>query len=259
MSGPVFGQDPAAAAWVGARLTGQWGHVTGTIPAGFDAYVRILHPIEDERGRSVLWSEVAEAAGTQIHPLAQWNRVARRALGQRSWWQDLGPEEGNLAAVTLTQLLAVLRRHTATLNDCWFCLWIGYGWIHGSPSSAWLTSVDDDGVVSQPEVPPPYPTRWLEPPLQVRHPGREYLLGRGPLEAALEIGQQVNDGWFIAQSPNLFWPADRAWCVSTEIDFDSTLVGGPHYLIDDLLATPSLEVWRVQPGDSLQHNADHIN
>lgn len=259
-TGPVFGQDPSAAAWVGARLTGRWGHVTGTVPAGFDGYARILHPVEDGEGPSLSWSEVAREAGTQIHPMAQWNRVARQQPGQRSRWQDAGPEEGNLSAVTLQRLVDALRSHTPTPEDCWFCLWVGYGWIHGSPSVQLLTfDGDSDGDVSQVDVPPAFPDGWLDDSLHVRHPGREYLLGRGPLAAALDVGHHVHDGWFISQSPNLFWPADRAWCVATEIDFDSTLVGGSHQLIDALLADPDLEVWRVQPDDSLQDNADQLN
>jgi hypothetical protein len=39
---------------------------------------------------------------------------------------------------------------------------------------------------------------------------------------ALEIGADRH----FAESPCLFWPADRAWCVATEVDFDSTLVSG---------------------------------
>jgi hypothetical protein len=61
------------------------------------------------------------------------------------------------------------------------------------------------------------------------------------------------------QSPNLFWPADRSWCVASEIDFDSTLVGGSRDLVDAVLAHPGLEVWPVSAGDSLAWDADTIN
>lgn len=116
-----------------------------------------------------------------------------------------------------------------------------------------------DGQVSQPNVAPAFPVDWLDPALEVRLQDREYLLGRGPLDAALGVGHQISDDWFAPQSPNLFWPDDRAWCVATDIDFDSTLVGGPNQLIKDLLANPTLEAWQVNPGDSLQDDADHIN
>lgn len=232
--------------------------MTGTVPAGFAAYARILHPVEDEDGCFHAWSEIAEAAGTRIHPLAQWPRVARRTPGPPSWWSSSRPEEGQLPALTMAQLLTVLRVHTTTPEDCWFCLWNGYGWIHGSPSVS-LMSFDDNGSGMQSEVPPAYPPSWLETSRQVRHPGREYLLGRGPLDAALGVGHQITPDWFVPQSPNLCWPEDRAWCVATEIDLDSTLVGGSHLLIDDLSAAPGLEVWRVEPHDSLRHDADLVN
>jgi hypothetical protein len=258
MTSPVFGQDPTHAAWIGPRLTGHWGHVTGTVPAGFDAYARILHPVTAEDGRHIRWSEIADATGTQTHPLVQWDRMARRDSGRHHWWDTNGPEEGNLVPHTLQQLLSVLRQHTTAAEDCWFCLWNGYGWIHGSPSVVTMV-FEADGGFSQRGVPPAFPVDWMNPALEVRLPHRGYLLGRGSLDAALGIGSQISDDWFDPQSPNLFWPDDRAWCVATEIDFDSTLVGGPNQLIKDLLATPELEAWPVGPGDSLQEDADHIN
>jgi hypothetical protein len=61
-------------------------------------------------------------------------------------------------------------------------------------------------------------------------------------------------------SANLFWPADRSWCVATEVDFDSTLVGGDTALIAAILAAPELEVWEVEPSDDLAwHWRDHIS
>lgn len=255
--GPEFGQDPAIADWVGERLTGEMGQVTGTVPAGFAAYARILHPIADHV-RPASWADVAAAAGTQVHPLAQWHTMARRIPGTPRWWDELEPEEGNLHPTQLRALLSVLRNHTRTPDHCWFCLWIGYGWIHGSPSIAVLDFHDDRSVTEQ-KIPPAYPPQWLSRAIQVRHPSREYLLGKGPLDAALGIGCQISATWFDAQSPNVFWPDDHQWCVATEIDFDSTLVAGSDALIEELVRTPLLETFRIRPEDSLQHSADRIN
>lgn len=77
-----------------------------------------------------------------------------------------------------------------------------------------------------------------------RHPHRDYLLFSGRLETELATGFDV--GSLDSQSPNLVWPADRTWCVAIEIDFDSTVVGGPVALIDEALADPTLEAWRVE-------------
>ncbi|MGY1855148.1 hypothetical protein [Modestobacter sp. SYSU DS0290] len=89
--------------------------------------------------------------------------------------------------------------------------------------------------------------------------GRDHLLLRGPLGSARFIGDQVTAEWFIPQSPNLWWPADRSWCVGTEIDFDSTLVAGSRALVDELLAHPVLEALEVHPEGSLTWDADEIN
>lgn len=257
--GPVFGQDPEEAAWLGPRLTGRWGHVTGVVPAGYEAYARVLHPIETEEGKMTTWAAVAEAAGTRMHAQAQWNRIGAHRPGRRDWWCEVEPEEGNLPSATLALLVELLGQHTATAGDCWFGLWDGYGWIHGSPSVGLFTFDDETGRSDQLDVPPAFPPNQLAPEQLVHLPGRNYLLGRGPLDAALHLGHQITPNWFTPQSPNLLWPTDRTWFLSTEIDFDSTLIAGTHHLINTLVDHPHLEGWRVQPGDSLQHNADHIN
>lgn len=60
-------------------------------------------------------------------------------------------------------------------------------------------------------------------------------------------------------NPNLFWPRDRAWCVGTEIDFDSTLVAGSHPLIAELTQNPTLECWPIDPNASLTSGSDELN
>ncbi|HEU4420989.1 MAG TPA: hypothetical protein VFR67_00430, partial [Pilimelia sp.] len=94
---------------------------------------------------------------------------------------------------------------------------------------------------------------------RLRLPDRSYLLFRGPLRAALEMGWRDSVMGFDPQSPSLLWPADRSWCVGTEIDFDSTLVGGSTDLVDAVLAAPGLEVWPVNPDDDLTAVGDRIN
>jgi hypothetical protein len=107
-------------------------------------------------------------------------------------------------------------------------------------------------------MPPPFSPEVLGWP-RVETPGRNFLLLHGPLASARFIGHQVTPDWFIEQSPQLIWPDDRAWCVGTEIDFDSTVVGGSTDLIDELLATKGLEALPVRAGDSLAYDADRIN
>jgi hypothetical protein len=47
--------------------------------------------------------------------------------------------------------------------------------------------------------------------------------------------------------------------VASEIDFDSTLVGGTPELVDAILQSPAFDSWPVHSGDSLAAYADRIN
>lgn len=84
----VFNQHPSAADWIAPRLPGEWGHVTGVVPAGFPAYAQILHPVDD----GVTWAHVADEIGTVVHPLVQWLSLLRRRPSATDWtWRGTGP------------------------------------------------------------------------------------------------------------------------------------------------------------------------
>jgi hypothetical protein len=61
------------------------------------------------------------------------------------------------------------------------------------------------------------------------------------------------------EAPNLIWPENRLWFVASEVDFDSTLVGGNAALIDGIVESSKLEAWRIRPTDSLADDADKVN
>jgi hypothetical protein len=140
----------------------------------------------------------------------------------------------------------------STPASCWLCLWDGYGWLHGSPS---VVIMGRRGSIP---VPPVFPAEVLDGP-RVRLPGRDYLLFAGPLAAAPQLGWTDPYGFFFPQSPNLFWPADHAWCVASEIDLFCTLVGGSDDLAEALIADPRLDTWPVQPHDPIAFDSDQIN
>jgi hypothetical protein len=60
--------------------------------------------------------------------------------------------------------------------------------------------------------------------------GRTYFLLSGHVSAAERF--RFGEHWF--QSPNVWWPDDRAWLVHTEIDYHSTYVGGSRGLVEEL-------------------------
>lgn len=238
---PIFGQDASLADWIEPRLTGRWGSVTATVPDGYPAYVRLLHPVPDVDEETLhAWWEIADEFGTTTHPLVQWVPLLGRPYDSKQvMWRNSSPDHGSLHPAVLAVLVTMLAEHTTTANDCWFCVWQGWG-----------------GFVPSQECLEASPTAWREP--GVRLPGREYFLARGALAAALHL-QDPAEVWPGFQSPNLFWPSDRAWCVASEIDFDSTLIAGSESLAAQLLHTDVLETWRVQPQDSLAEDADLIN
>ena len=81
-------------------------------------------------------------------------------------------------------------------------------------------------------------------------PNRGYLLMRGPLEEAKNIGWVFSES-FHPQSPNLLWPLDRQWILATEIDFNVTLIGGSQALISSILNQGSLTTQRFEVTDTI--------
>ncbi|WP_034486045.1 hypothetical protein [Actinomadura oligospora] len=207
-----------AASWVVDGMGEFAAGVRGLVPAGFEAYVRILHPAWSAAERAVRWSEIAHGAGTGVSSATRFEELAART--SRDIW-DEEPRMGELPASELAALVPVLAAHTGTPGSCWFCLWDGWGWIPG------------EVFASAPRV---------------RLPHRDYLLFAGPLDAATELGQR-GDGYFLPQSPNLFWPDDHSWCAATEVDLDSTYVGGSSGLIGALLSDDRIEGVPVTPDD----------
>lgn len=69
---------------------------------------------------------------------------------------------------------------------------------------------------------------------------------QGPIEAAA-----VFAGGPPWQSPNLWWPADRRWCVGTDIDLSSSYVAGSEPVVRALLDHDRLEAMPVESSDPI--------
>ncbi len=154
--------------------------------------------------------------------------------------------------------------HTTTPENCFFCLWDGWGWIDGAGRSiTWSTTGTSSPVVEP--LAPAFSEQELSRP-RVHLPNRDYLLFAGSLltvaetltEAACASRWRLDERLF-EQSPNLFWPADRAWYVASEIDFDSTLVAGSTQLVQAILSSSTLESWPIAPEESFRCDADLAN
>jgi hypothetical protein len=225
--------DPGPARWIEDLTRDNWARVAGILPDHFEAYVRVLHPANRPVGtherEPVSWAEVAQMNGKRMHARAEFAKLAgiEPLNGRPSWGER--PEEGDLPPEVAEPLVRVLRRFTNDPDSCWFCIWFGWGDLH------LLEGYDEDT----------YP--------HVKAPGREYLLTRGSIDLVTCFGKDMHN------APSIWWPDDRAWCVATEIDLDSTYVGGSAELTTALMDEPELEVWPAEATDRLDYDSDTLN
>jgi hypothetical protein len=220
--------DVAEASWIAERLH-PFGEDTGSVvPEGFERYVRVFHPVEGDGGRYERWAEIAERNGRLAHPEMQLHMISRPVGSPSRDGYESGPRynPGSLPRDQRVVVIEHLRRATSTPDDCWFCVWEGFG------------GMDHQGMDERVEL-----------------PARSYLLARGPIVDAV---QSVLDApW--DQSPNLWWPCDRAWFVVTEIDYAWTYVGGSHALIEALLHEPRLEALPALLNHKPFYDSDVLN
>jgi hypothetical protein len=217
------------------------GGVTSRIPTGYEAYVRILHPVETpvHGERLIRWSEVAKWSGTDLTGQSQWIAVAlpeNKPAGPRPW-RSQGPLSGTLYPDDARALVSIAREYTTTPQQCWCCIWEGYGGtrVPYGPSS-------EPGY---PPLPPLIPDEVREGP-KVVAPYRNYFLYESSIDASFIDTFQLLDG----HSPTLWWPDDHSWFVGTEIYSDSTYVGGPRAMIEAILQCADLEAFRVESSES---------
>ena len=255
-NGPLWSADVGQAHWIAGRLTPWDAHtVTMVVPDGFAAYARVLHPVETpgNGGRPVRWAEVAVWSGMPLRSDAQFHSVAlpQTAPGEPPPFAG-GPREGGLYLPDAEILAAIARDWTATPEDCWFCVWDGFGWDTVSRSA--FTPADEPPTIVPKRSADPVPPSVRDGP-RVRHPNRNYLLYRGPAEAVIAPANLAGTG---GQCANLWWPADRAWCVASEIDLPWSYIGGPRGLIDAVLADRRVEALPAAPDDPVSRVEDWV-
>jgi hypothetical protein len=249
LMGPL--PDAAPGKWVRERTTGEWFTVGSLMPSGFPAYARIFHPAyrvvadQSEAGdgaaplitpdgvtrweAEVPWADVAGANGRRAHPAMEWVSITGserflQDLTQPGIW-DRGPLEGSLPEDQSRRLIGVLGRHTTTPERCWFGLWEGYGNIEAPPTAG-----------------------------RLEMPNRSMLLFRGPIDAWLAGAADP-----VSQSPSLWWPEDRTWCVATDVDLMTTYVGATVECIDAVLVAPGLEAAPVTLDQPTTWDQDTVN
>lgn len=252
-----------AAEWFTAGLAEFGGRVECVVPRGYPAYARILHPA-GQGGARVSWAQVAASTGKVLHPLAQFTALAGRwVYDQRVGvgWPGDNPHDGTLDVSQLRLLCHILPNPTATSERCWLTVWEGWENL---------------------------PSDWQRSARRIRQPGRAYYLFQRSLAEVVDFSVQLHDldedsassavlssssplptnslppvqpkaDPVSVQSPSQWWPEDHSWCVATEIDFDSTLVGGSKILVERITSHLALEAFRVNASDDLTIRGDPIN
>lgn len=236
--------DTSQAQWVVEGLAPSLETVGALVPRGFEAYARILHPawrVRREGGRlvrsPVRWSEVAELRGTTAHRLMRWPQVwalpqfdssAIEYCVDAGLAPIAGPDEGWLPPQVARVIQQVLSAHADTVAPCWFGVWIGFAheYREGIPATHRLS------------------TKY-----------REWDLFRAPLDALTLNFFDV--GEFFYQTANIVWPDDRSWCLATDIDLNSSYLGGTKALIEAVLRHEELEAYEASEDDPL--GVDNVN
>ncbi|MFI5954924.1 hypothetical protein [Cryptosporangium sp. NPDC051539] len=208
--------DTGPAAWIETALAAaRPGTVAAMVPTVFAAYARVLPPTyaPDDEGR-FRWSEIAAGRGVALTAETRFDDLV---AGDGRWGR---PSDGGLDARETTLLATVLSDFTDASDEAFFCLWEGLG-------------------LEETEALKDRATR-------VRTPHRAYHLLTGPVSAAAVLPGSVE--WRCA---GLWWPADRAWLVATDIDGYLTYVGGSSEAIRALRTHPALDVVGVESATPL--------
>jgi hypothetical protein len=259
-TGVAWSTDVHQADWIVPRLAPWEGDypITIVIPDGFEAYARVLHPVDvpDDGGRLVRWADVAAWSGLPLRADAQFHSIALPPFdpGRPYPFDGQGPWEGTLWVEDAKALAAIARRWTATPEDCWFCVWDSGGWNGASVSAVFTADGEEPPEVVEEPRRDPLPAAVRDGP-RVSLPNREYLLYRGPVEDVTATA----DLYGFGQCASLWWPADRAWCVSSDVDLPWTYVGGPHGLIDAILGDERIEALPASPDDPVSRVEDWVD
>lgn len=261
-------RDVRGAAWVLAALR-DFDHTVGSIvPPVFEAYARVFHPAWRGGGENeiaVRWADVAEANGRTMHPAAEWGSITgsleyRHRSTQPGLW-DEAPSTGELPRKIAQRLVAILAEHTDDPTTAFFGVWEGWG----IPGSLFFPHATPEEV--RPHAREAFDAEvaaWralLATAATVPVPDRPMHLVQGPL-GAIEDFYEPYDGpasLCLRNPPSLWWPADRRWCVGTDIDLMTTYVGGSGRAIETLLADEQIEALPVSDDQSVTWDADTIN
>lgn len=229
-----------AVSWSGRVGEAQWWvdrlhpfsrHDNGSvIPEGFEVYLRLFHPIDadlDGRPASVTtWTALARANNRVAHCDMQLHGIGAPP-GTGVSWRDaqIMSWTGSQEPESLITLATILADHTYSPGKAWFAIWDGFG---------------------RTDCPDGLPKVYTD--------ARDYYLVHGSVTEAVPAKELAN-----GSGPNVWWPADRAWIVASEIDFAWTFVACSEQAARAIESEASLETYRCSPHHRSTFDADTIN
>lgn len=109
--------------------------------------------------------------------------------------------------------LNILSRYTSTSDDCYFCMWAGWSSI------------------------------TIDSPPNFVIPNRDYWLLRGTLVDYADWNSDDPARWSYGNAPDpaFIWPADRAWCVTNDVDPHFATIGAERAAIKEIVADQRID------------------
>lgn len=258
-----------AAAWVLIALRDFDGTVGSIVPPVFEAYARVFHPASRGRGDDevvVRWTDVAGANEREMHAAAEWGSITgslehqHRSTQPELW--DSPPSTGELPHEVARQLVAILSEHTECPDHGYFAVWEGWG----RGTTTFFCTEDTPQVVREraQEAYDAEVAAWhglIDSAAVFQVPHRRMHLLSGALAAIDDFYEHYAgpNSLCLRNPPSLWWPADDAWCVGTDIDLMTTYVGGSSAAIDALLVDDQFEALPVSDSQRVTWDADKIN
>lgn len=186
----------------------------------------------------MMWSTLMSLVGGNLESTTMFKELWRLRHELPPGLQP--PPDGNIPSATLNILVPLLSDHTEVPDVCWAAFWNGWGF--------WRMR---ESELREPRhVPRTWQRRAREVADQARQAPqvtsrtRSYFLFRGPANALDPSDEST--GW---QSPSLFWPDDRRWVVSNDVDSHSTYIACAIELASRLTSRKDLDALEVSIAD----------
>jgi len=188
--------------------------VTSVVPPGFEAYVRVLNPIDLGDGTTIAWTDLVRRSKVEPRAWMQWPELAAGgvALPDGAAEPDMGSPPPTLARHLVEALRPGRGKHH-------FASWGGYA-----------LEISGSTVPFSPDR-------------------REMVLYSGRLVD--DAGDPLVPTTATGRVPMYWWPEDLGWCVGHDIYARSLIVGCGAARARRILESPGLDAYRVDPTDFL--------